>query len=76
MNFSQALMYLKLGKKLKREGWNGKNLYVEAFKDFVCGDMFIIVNIRAATINSWVPSVSDLYADDWEVEDFDYASIK
>ena len=69
MDFSQALILLKHGRKLKRKGWNGKNLFVQTYKDFICGDMFIIVNIRAATINSWVPSVSDLYAEDWELED-------
>lgn len=28
MNFSQALESLKLGSKIFREGWNGKNMYL------------------------------------------------
>ena len=67
MNFSEALFYLKQGKKLKRKGWNGKNLFVQSYKSAICGDMFIIVNVAAETTNSWIPSVSDLYAEDWEI---------
>jgi len=28
MNFSQALEYIKLGKKVSREGWNGKGMFI------------------------------------------------
>lgn len=66
MNFSEALNNLKQGKNLKRKGWNGKNLFVKSYKSDVCGDMFIIVNVATETTNSRVPSVSDLYAEDWE----------
>lgn len=67
MNFSKALNNLKQGKAMKRTGWNGKNLFVKSYKSDVCGDMFIIVNTKKDTINSWVPSVSDIYAEDWEI---------
>ena len=67
MDFSGALNYLKHGGKLKRTGWNGKNLFVKSYKSDVCGDMFIIVNVATEKTNSWVPSVSDLYAEDWEI---------
>lgn len=69
MNFSDALDYLKQGKKLKRKGWNGKNLYVSSFTSYLCGKMFVIQNVSTDTCNSWVPSVSDLYAEDWELYD-------
>ena len=67
MNFSEALIELKKGCSLKRTGWNGKNLYVLAFKSIFCGEMFLITNTATNIINSWVPSVSDLYAEDWEL---------
>lgn len=67
MNFSEALINLKKGNQLKRKGWNGKNLYVRAHKSDFYGDMFIIINVATKTTNSWVPSVSDLYAEDWEI---------
>lgn len=66
MDFSEALKLLVKGEKLKRKGWNGQNQYVKTFTSDVCGDMFIIVNIEKDTINSWYPSISDLYAKDWE----------
>ena len=28
MNFSKALTYLKLGNKIARSGWNGKNMWL------------------------------------------------
>ena len=69
MNFSEALKLMIEGKSVKRKGWNGKNLYVRSYKSNICGNMFIIVNVGIAPmqINSWVPSVSDLYAEDWEL---------
>lgn len=38
MNFSQALELIKEGKKLKREGWNGKDMFVY----LVDGSEFIV----------------------------------
>lgn len=67
MNFSEALNLMFKGKSVKRKGWNGKHLYVRAYNSNVCGDMFIIVNTATDTVNSWIPSVSDLYAKDWEI---------
>ena len=67
MNFSEALINLKQGKKLNRKGWNGKHQFIRTYKSHICGDMFIIVNTATETINSWIPSVSDLYAEDWEI---------
>lgn len=67
MDFSEALNKLKKGHALKRIGWNGKKLYVITHKSDVCGDMFVIVNEEKDTINSWHPSISDLYAEDWEI---------
>ena len=66
MDFSEALTYLKQGGKLKRKGWNGQNQYVKSCKCEFYGKMFIIINTATNVINSWVPSVSDLYAEDWE----------
>lgn len=69
MDFSEALNYLKQGGKLKRKGWNGQFQYVKSCKCEFCGKMFVIVNIGTIpnTVNIWVPSISDLFADDWEI---------
>lgn len=67
MDFSEALLKLKQGEKLKRKGWNGQSQYVKSYKREICGDILIIVNIQKDTINSWHPSISDLFASDWEI---------
>lgn len=70
MNFGQALEALKTGKKLAREGWNGKGLCVQLKNGSDYGFLelrpfFVIKNDK--TFNTWVPSVSDVLAEDWEV---------
>ena len=69
MNFGQALEALKDGKKVSRDGWNGKGMHVELTKgvDFQFSELlpfFVIKNIKNS-FNTWVPSVSDILADDW-----------
>ena len=81
MNFGEALELLKLGKKLKRDGWNGKDQYIElawciSYKD-AQGN---IVNANHIAIGSkaiafvgtsgvqlgWLASQADMLAEDWE----------
>lgn len=81
--FGYALDMLKCGKKVARKGWNGKGMFVYyvpensyparteiAKKEF--GDMvkynpcFAIKNVNG-TVSTWVPSVNDCLAEDWEV---------
>ena len=84
MNFGQALEYVKEGKKIYRNGWNGKGMYVyyvpaakykrctEAAADLVdennmvqYNPYFAIKNVNN-TVSTWVPSVNDCLAEDWE----------
>ena len=71
MNFGQALEALKNGEKVARKGWNGKGMYVKLDKggDYEFSELypfFVIKNILNS-FNTWVPSVSDILAEDWEV---------
>lgn len=61
---------------MSRSGWNGKNLCVyiwtstemdnEQFSnDVIINPQFRIYNFEKKTIDSWIPSVSDLLAEDW-----------
>lgn len=73
MNFGQALESLKRGAKVAREGWNGKGLYVQLHKggDYEFSELlpfFVIKNVKNS-FNTWVPSVSDCLAEDWELVD-------
>jgi hypothetical protein len=70
MNFGQALEALKESKKVARAGWNGKGMYVQLVegRDFEFSELcahFVIKNARNS-FDTWVPSISDLLAEDWK----------
>lgn len=65
-------------RRVARLGWNGKGLYVQVHGSVRANDVelaggvtpyvepfFVIVNTVTGTVNTWVPSVSDLNAKDW-----------
>lgn len=82
MNFGKAIEEMKSGKKVARQGWNGKNQYIElatniSYKN-ACGD---IVNCEHDAIGNktiafvgtsgvqmgWLASQADMLADDWQI---------
>lgn len=82
MNFGEALIALKTGKRVSRKGWNGKGQYIElatciSYKN-VDGD---VINARHDEIGShaiafvgtsgvqmgWLASQADMLAGDWGV---------
>ena len=78
--FSIALEAIKQGKRAKREGWNGKNQYVElATKISYINARGEIINVNHYTIGNcalafvgtsgvqlgWLASQADMLADDW-----------
>lgn len=72
MTFSEALIQLKDGEKLTREGFNGKGLFIQAqFPDehSKMKNPYLFINAEAlgGTLNPWFPSQTDLFATDWEV---------
>ena len=71
MTFGLALEALKQGKKVCRAGWNGKGMYVEYNGDMFLGKKevkeFLLIKTVNGTFNTWVPSISDLFAEDWMV---------
>lgn len=72
--FEEALIILKNGGKVTRRGWNGKNLWIRLCEStYVTYNNSPILNIERifiiegnSKVNSWVPSISDLLADDWQ----------
>lgn len=68
-DFSSALDYIKRGNYVRRLGWNGKGLAVGLVANIkgepLLQPFFIIYNSNKGTYNTWVPSVSDLLAEDW-----------
>ena len=83
MNFGLAIEAAKMGKKIARAGWNGKDMYVflayEA--DFVTdadisefdqlevevGDMLVMKTTQNTFQPGWLASQADMLADDWYI---------
>jgi hypothetical protein len=71
MKFGSALSLLKVGEKVARKGWNGKGMYIQYvrgmdFEHAIIKPFLVIKNVKNS-FNTWVPSISDLLADDWEI---------
>lgn len=82
MNFGETIKLLKQGKKMQREGWNGKNQYIElatniSYKN-VKGEVInaehdAIGNKAIAFVGTsgvqlgWLASQSDMLAEDWRI---------
>lgn len=72
VNFGNALESLKEGEKVQRVGWNGKGIYIEKQELYIYGVLnsdFLVIKGVDGTYNTWVPSISDLFANDWQVVD-------
>lgn len=82
MSFGNAIKLMKMGFKLKRKGWNGKNQYIElatnisyvnADKEVVNCEHEAIGNKAIAFVGTsgvqmgWLASQSDMLAEDWIV---------
>lgn len=95
MGFGDAIEVLKQGGAVRRQGWNGKGLFVvkqipahiteeiipkmqslpQSAKDIIMSrenkvidytSQMLIINPDGRA-DSWVPSVSDVFAEDWEI---------
>lgn len=83
MNFGLAIEAMKIGERVARKGWNGKDMYVflayEA--DFVTdadisafdqlevevSDMLIMKTAQNTFQPGWLASQADMLADDWYI---------
>lgn len=79
-DFSDALMWLKEGRRVARAGWNGKNQFVvlvkPGFYDVGCSTgakagalqpFLALKNAQDMFQPGWIPSMGDLMATDWRV---------
>ena len=83
MNFGLAIEAAKMGKRIARAGWNGKNQYVELGYDFAYtapGDIpvrpvqHLDIGSKALVFVGtrgrqvgWLASQADMLADDWKI---------
>lgn len=70
MNFSDALLELKAGGIVARDGWNGKGMYIEAqFPDEHSKMTLPYISMRTVQgdLVPWLASQTDLLSEDWEI---------
>jgi len=80
MDFSEALMYLKIGKRITRLNWNGKGQYIELASNIsyknsnneiinadheTMGNQAIVFNGSSGIQVGWLASQADILSDDW-----------
>lgn len=66
--FAQALIELKNGKRVCREGWNGKGQYIEMQRPDSHSKMtspYLFIKTVQGDLVPWFASQSDLLAEDW-----------
>ena len=84
MDFSDAIRQVKNGARIQREGWNGKNQYVElatniSYKnaegqivnvehDAIGNNALAFVGTSGVQIG-WLASQADMLAEDWKIKD-------
>lgn len=81
MGFDEAIKKIKEGKKVQREGWNGKKQYIELAKcisyknadgDLINVEHNAIGNCAIAFVGTsgvqmgWLASQADMLANDWK----------
>lgn len=70
MDFGQALNALKSGKKVAREGWNGKNMHLELQRPDAHSKMtlpYIFMYTAQGDNVPWLASQTDMLAEDWVI---------
>lgn len=68
VSFSYALNYLKQGKKVSREGWNGKGMWLKLQTPDAYSKMtlpYIYMKTVEGKYVPWLASQTDLLAEDW-----------
>lgn len=67
-SFEDALSYMKEGGTVSRDGWNGKGLTAFITDLEIAETRTELFVLKSPTsYNQWVPSASDLLAEDWEL---------
>ena len=83
LTFGLAVEALKRGFKVDRFGWNGRGMFIyyvpanmypattdaakEEFGDLVPYNAYLAIRNVNGTVSTWVPSINDVLADDWQI---------
>lgn len=69
-DFSWALLQLKEGKKMTREGWNGPGQFIQMQSPTDLSKMtlpYLYITTVTGDLVPWVASITDLLAEDWDI---------
>lgn len=70
MDFSCALVQIKAGERIAREGWNGKDMWVEIQRPSRLSKMtlpYIYMRTAQGDLVPWLISQTDVLARDWRI---------
>ena len=70
MNFGEALVELRMGSRVARDGWNGKDMWIDLQIPDEHSKMrrpYLYLSPTDGDLIPWVASQSDLLAEDWRV---------
>lgn len=82
MNFGDALVAIKAGNRVARDGWNGKGMWIALVRDwrarlerppigapggFTRRMPWIVMRTADAGFVPWLASQTDVLAEDWQV---------
>jgi len=70
MDFGEAIKALKDGKRVAREGWNGKGMYLELQMPDAHSKMslpYIFMKTAQGDLVPWLASQTDMLSADWSV---------
>ena len=68
LSFGEALIYIKTGASVARQGWNGKGMWIkQQVPDFYSKMTLPYIYMKTADdqLVPWLASQSDLLANDW-----------
>ncbi len=68
MTFSEALVLMKKGAHLSRQGWNGRGMSISLSPGDGTHRDSIEMKPADGLLVPWIASQSDILADDWTVE--------
>ncbi len=67
LTFGGAVEQLKQGARVLRQGWNGKQMFLELVEPRGAMLPFITMKTADDKLVPWLASQSDVLAEDWEV---------
>ena len=70
MHTGQAVIALKVGHKVTRDGWNGKGMYLELRRPDEHSKMtlpYIYMSTAQGDLVPWLASQTDILATDWRL---------